>query len=97
MHVVGDGYDGELVQNDDGDEVWDTDQCDDDADTIGPSNKYFYDAKFYVGSSNDITEATQCSDGDLGADQILTAGSGSDASDNKAMMKLGGTVSCPKT
>ncbi len=41
-----------------GDDTWDTDQSDDDPDTIGPSNKYFYDAKFYVGSTNDITEAT---------------------------------------
>ena len=96
LHVVGDGYDGELTVNDDGDTVWDTDQCDDDADTIGPSNKYFYDAKFYVGSTNVLEDATQCTDGDLGAAQIFTAGSSSDTSDVKAMMKLGGTVSCPK-
>ena len=80
--MVGDGYDGELVTDSDGDEVWDTDQCDADSNAIGPSNKYFYDAKFYVGTTSVIEDATECTDGNLGPDQILTVASDSDQEDD---------------
>ena len=84
------------MTDENGNEVWDTDQCDADSNAIGPSNKYFYNAKFYIGTTNIIDDATQCTDGDLGADSILTVASDSDQDNDKKMMKLGGTVSCPK-
>ena len=58
LHVVGDGYDGELVTDISGNKVWDVDQCVWDIDAVSPSNKMFYDAQFYIGNTANINDAT---------------------------------------
>jgi hypothetical protein len=92
LHVVGDGYDGDLTTDSDGNNLW-LDTCD--SNGVVASNKYFYDANFYVGTNANFNEATECTVGDLGAENLLKL---ADITDNPTqvskMLKVGGSVSC---